>query len=112
VVALAGNGSQFKGRKIAVPKSKQSWVWKYVLEGNFGLFPKKNTNTPPDMTCFSIITEPAEPGTLPRSKILTGGSNGSIYIWQQMEATPSTIDTSREDYLPQYGYPEGVSSVL
>ena len=45
-----------------------------------GLFPKKNNNTPPDMTCFTIISEPTEPGRLPRSKILTGGSNGSIYI--------------------------------
>lgn len=105
IVAIAGNGSQFKGRKIAVPKHKQSWAWKYVLEGNIGLFPKKNNNTPPDMTCFTIISEPTEPGRLPRSKILTGGSNGSIYIWQQLEA--GAEDTSREDYTPQYWLPRG-----
>jgi WD40 repeat protein len=115
VVALASNGSQFKGRKIAIPKHKQSWSWKYLLEGNIGLFPKKNNHTPPDMMCYSILPDDgleSEPGSgqvsgrrLPRSKILTGGSNGSVYIWQQLEA--GVEDTSREDYVPQYWLPRG-----
>lgn len=106
VVALASNGSQFKGRKIAIPKHKQSWSWKYVLEGNMGVFPKKNSNAPPDMTCYSIIPDEShESGRLPRSKILTGGSNGSVYIWQQLEA--GNEDTSREDYVPQFWLPRG-----
>lgn len=105
VVALASNGSQFKGRKIAIPKNKQSWSWKYVLEGNIGVFPKKSNHTPPDMTCYSILPEESEPGKLPKSKILTGGSNGSVYIWQQLEA--GVEDTSREDYVPQFWFPRG-----
>lgn len=105
VVALASNGSQFKGRKIAIPKNKQSWSWKYVLEGNIGVFPKKNNHTPPDMTCFSIIPEESQQGKLPKSKILTGGSNGSVYIWQQSEM--GVEDTSREDYVPQFWLPRG-----
>jgi hypothetical protein len=111
VVALASNGSQFKGRKIAIPKHKQSWSWKYVLEGNMGVFPKKSNSAPPDMTCYSIIPDESsqshESGTsrLPRSKILTGGSNGCVYIWQQLEV--GNEDTSREDYVPQYWLPRG-----
>lgn len=103
ISAVSAQGSQFKGKKLAVPKSKQQWAWKYELEGNVGLFPKKNGDSPPDMTCFCAISEPpTERGGLPSSRILTGGSNGSVYIWQQLEAGPETArETGSQFWLPR-----------
>ena len=86
VSAVAANGSQFKGRQIAVPKNKQQWAWKFVLEGNVGLLPKQNGSSPVDMTCFCVIPEVSPEGALPRSRVLTGSANGSVLIWQQLES--------------------------
>jgi len=81
--------SGFKGRKISVPKRKQQFSVKYVLEGNPGIFPKNGTEIP-EMLCFVSVGD-SEAGTgsnrymPPKSRIFTGTSSGSIYIWQQIE---------------------------
>lgn len=79
----------FKGRKIALPKTKQAFSVKYVLEGNAGAFPKQKQDTP-EFLCFSVVCD-EEGGTgsnrycPPKARIFVGSSNGSVYIWQHLE---------------------------
>ena len=83
------HASGFKGRKIAIPKTKQAFSVKYILEGNPGVFPKQKQDTP-EFMCFAVVND-EEGGTgsrrydPPKSRIFTGASNGSVYIWQQLE---------------------------
>ena len=89
-----GKAGGFKGRQLAIPKNKQKWEWKYSLEGNTGNIPKKQSAGAVEMTCFAAIAEPFVAGThtLPQSKVLTGASNGCVYIWQPQEVSPENAD--------------------
>lgn len=79
----------FKGRRIALPKTKQAFSVKYVLEGNPGIFPKQKQDTP-EFLCFVVVND-EDGGTgsnrynPPKARIFTGSSNGSVYIWQHLE---------------------------
>ena len=79
----------FKGRKIALPKTKQAFTVKYVLEGNAGAFPKQKQDTP-EFLCFAVVCD-EEGGTgsnrycPPKARVFVGSSNGSVYIWQHLE---------------------------
>ena len=71
-----------------VPKKKQSFSISYLLEGNNGVYAKKNTTTPNNILCFaSIVDSYGDKLNPPKSRILTGTSTGSVYIWQQLEDT-------------------------
>jgi len=93
VTKTGGGGGGFKGRQLAVPKNKQKWEWKYTIDGNVGVIPKKQAGSV-EITCFCAISEKKVEGRhiLPQSKILTGASNGCIYIWQQQEVSPENAD--------------------
>jgi WD40 repeat protein len=93
--------SRFKGRKLAIPRKKQQWRRKYTLEGNHASLSIDS----PDMTCFCPVFEGTFGGVIPglllprnchnltristpgvmKSRVLTGTSTGSIYIWEQIE---------------------------
>lgn len=79
--------SGFKGRQMKVPKNKQQFEWKYIVEGNVGLFPKKYGANVPDITCYSIVNDDTLTSSTPR--ILAGASNGYVYIWQQLDGDGS-----------------------
>jgi WD40 repeat protein len=98
-VVKKGKGG-FKGRQLAVPKNKQKWQWTHTLEGNTGNIPKKQATTSVEMTCFSAISEPFVEGKhrLPQAKILTGASNGCVYIWQQQEVSIEGADDDGYSY--------------
>ena len=69
----------FKARKLAVPRRKQVWQKKYVLEGT----PCSDMDSP-DITCFTL-TYDGQNGPFTQSRIFTGTSSGAIYIWKHIE---------------------------
>lgn len=80
-------GKEFKGRQMHVPKRKQLWENRYVLEGNAGIFPKNNPEVP-EFTCFCCVENaPSNPDALTgnNSRIYCGTANGCIYVWKQLE---------------------------
>jgi hypothetical protein len=128
-----GNDNQqkggFKGRKLNIPKNKNN-NFKFVLEGNYGVFPKKQGNIIPDMTCFqalgtivniendqrrNLLNTPRNnniilsSSTNYYSRILTGSSTGSIYIWQQLESMPQngTLVSNNDQSIPFHWLPRG-----
>ena len=94
--------SGFKGRKIPVPKKKQNFAASYTLEGNNAVFPKNGTDIP-DILCFVCVND-GEGGSgsnrhiPPKSRIFTGTSSGSVYIWQHLE------DASNSHSLTDYSW--------
>jgi WD40 repeat protein len=83
--------SGFKGRPVAIPKKKQKWKTKYILEGNTGKFSKSGQDLP-EFTCFVSIcdTNTSKKDIVAKSRIFTGTSTGDIYIWRQTEDTSSS----------------------
>ena len=78
--------STFKGRKLVTPLKKQKWIGKYVLEGNAATLPKAAAEMP-DILCFVSVNDSYETN---KSRIFTGTSNGSVYIWQHNEDNTSS----------------------
>ena len=85
--------STFKGRPLNRRKGEQSTNVKFVLEGNLGVLPSKNT-TVPEYTSMLIVNDNMDPNndlsggniqTMPKSRVFFGSSTGSIYIWQQLD---------------------------
>lgn len=82
-----GGGGGLKGKQLATPKRKHLWRYKYVLEGNNGIFPK-NTPDIPEFTAFCCVeAAPVEMDgiVMAKSRVYTGTSTGCIYIWKQLE---------------------------
>ena len=69
----------FKGRKLAVPRRKQIWEKKFILEGT----PCSNMDSP-DIMCFTLTNDGRE-GPFTQSRMFTGTSSGSVYIWKHLE---------------------------
>ena len=76
----------FKGRKLAIPRKKQLWQKKYVLEGT----PCSDMDSP-DLTCFTLTFD-GKVGSFIKSRVFTGTSTGSIHIWVHLEdmSVPNT----------------------
>lgn len=96
--------SGFKGRKIAAPKKKQAFSVHYELEGNAGLFPKSGTSVP-DILSFVCINDGDGSATNkyipPQSRIFTGTSSGSVYIWQQLEDPSNDHTLTKHSWQPR-----------
>lgn len=82
---------KIQGRKLAVPKSKQQWTTKYTVDGSTATFGRiKPTITElPDLTCICFAQESKYlkrlDTQLPKCRVITGTSHGSIEIWEQAE---------------------------
>lgn len=98
-------GKEFKGRQMHVPKRKQLWENKYILEGNAGIFPKNNPEVP-EFTCFCCVeNSPANPdvSSVYSSRIYCGTANGCIYVWKQLENKRGGDDGHQGQQEPQNG---------
>jgi len=88
----------YKGKKVALPKKKQTMNASYTLEGNTAVFPKTGSEVP-DILCFVCVNDAeGSKGSAPKSRIFTGTSTGSIYIWQHLE------DVKSKNSLTQYSW--------
>jgi WD40 repeat protein len=78
-VNYAQEAQGFKGRKLVTTKKNQQWQRKYVFEGNNVV-----TSDSPDIVCYCCLYD-GKRGKYAKSRVLTGTSSGSIYIWEQLE---------------------------
>ena len=85
------SNSTFRGRKLVTPQKRQKWFARYILEGNSATLPKAAAEMP-DILCFVSVNDSYETR---KSRVFTGTSNGSVYIWQQNDD-----NTSYQSWLP------------